>query len=314
MAVAPPPPPSAPPPPVVDRPDFGIDCWVLSGPTASGKTSLALRLAARLGAEIVSVDSMAVYRGLDVGTAKPTAAERRELPHHLVDVAAPGETYSVARWLAAATAAVADCRRRGRGILFVGGTPLYLRALRDGLAPLPAADPAIREELAAEAASVGSAGLHGRLAVIDPHAAARIHPQDTRRIIRGLEVARLAGEPLSTLQRGSPDPLFEERLLVLDLPRRILHDRIDRRVDRMFSPGPDGTPAILAETRSAVATPGGIGPTARQAAGYAEAIELLAGRIDLATALARTKRRTRQLAKRQRTWLRSFRRAVWITA
>lgn len=305
---------SASPLPGAHRPAFGTDCWVLSGPTAAGKTSLALRLADRLDADIVSVDSMAVYRGLDVGTAKPTAAERRRVAHHLVDIAAPSETYSVARWLSAAAAAVADCRRRGRRILFVGGTPLYLRALRDGLAPLPAADPAIREELAAAAATIGSAGLHGRLAAIDPEAAARIHPRDTRRIIRGLEVARLAGEPLSTLQRATPDPLFETRLLVLDLPRTILHDRIDRRVDAMFHAASGGTSGILAETRAALAAPGGLGPTARQSAGYAEAIDLLAGRIDLATAIARTKRRTRQLAKRQRTWLRSFRRAVWIAA
>jgi tRNA dimethylallyltransferase len=287
---------------------------VLSGPTASGKTSLALRLAARLDAEIVSVDSMAVYRGLDVGTAKPTAAERRQVPHHVVDVADAGETYSVARWLEAAATAVADCRRRGRRILFVGGTPLYLRALRDGLAELPDADEGLRADLAAEAEATGPGPLHARLAVVDPAAAARIHPHDTRRIIRGLEVARLAGRPLSALQEPARDPWFDERLLVLDVPRQLLRDRINRRVERMFAPGGDGTSGILAETRAALASPGGLGTTARQAAGYTEAVDLLAGRIDLATAIERTKRRTRQLAKRQRTWLRSFRTAVWVTA
>ena len=296
------------------RPVLDSDCWVLSGPTASGKTSLALRLAARLDAEIVSVDSMAVYRGLDVGTAKPTAAERRQVPHHVVDVADAGETFSVARWLEAAATAVADCRRRGRRILFVGGTPLYLRALRDGLAELPDADEDLRADLAAEAEATGPGPLHARLAVVDPAAAARIHPHDTRRIIRGLEVASLAGRPLSALQEPARDPWFDERLLVLDVPRQLLRDRINHRVERMFAPGADGTSGILAETRAALASPGGLGTTARQAAGYTEAVDLLAGRIDLATAIERTKRRTRQLAKRQRTWLRSFRTAVWVTA
>ena len=288
------------------RPELADDCWFLSGPTASGKSDLGVALARELAAEILSVDSMAVYRGLDVGTAKPTAEQREGVPHHLIDLVAPGEPFSVARWLAAAAAAVADCRRRGRRILFVGGTPLYLRALRDGLAPLPAGDPEFRRRLAEEAAAEGTAALHARLAAVDPAAAARIHPNDLKRIIRALEVERGTGRPLSAAFAPAPHPVFERQFLVLDLPRPILHDRIDRRVERMFAGG------LVEETRAALAAPGGIGPTASQAAGYAEAIDLVEGRIDRAEAIRRTQQRTRQLAKRQLTWLRSFKHAIWI--
>jgi tRNA dimethylallyltransferase len=290
------------------RVPLGDDCWFLSGPTASGKSSLAIPLARRLGAEIVSVDSMAVYRGLDVGTAKPTPEQREAVPHHLLDVVEAGEAYSVARWLTDAAEALAGCRARGRAILFVGGTPLYLRALRDGLAPLPPADPAIRAALAAEAGRLGPESLHARLATIDPAAASRIHPRDSKRTIRALEVAEMTGRPLSEAFAPAPDPIFERRLLIVDRPRTALYRRIDLRVGEMFSAG------IIAETRAALATSGGIGPTARQAAGYAETIALLEGRLDLAEAVRRTQQRTRQLAKRQLTWLRSFAAATWITA
>lgn len=251
---------------------------------------------------------MAVYRGLDVGTAKPSAADRATVPHHCLDLVAPADSFSVAAWLTAAGAAVADCRSRGRRILFVGGTPLYLRALRDGLAELPAADPALRAELLAEAAAAGPETLHARLATLDPAAAARIHPRDTKRLVRALEVAALTGRPLSAAHAPEPDPLFESRLMVLDVSRATLAARIDRRVAAMFAGG------LVEETAAALAAPGGIGPTASQAAGYTEAIDLLAGRIDRAEAIRRTQARTRQLAKRQRTWLRSFKNAVWIGA
>jgi tRNA dimethylallyltransferase len=290
------------------RPELAADCWFLSGPTAAGKSALGVRMAHDLGAEIVSVDSMAVYRGLDVGTAKPTAEQRRAVPHHLLDVVSPAAAYSVARWLADAAAAVADCRRRGRKILFVGGTPLYLRALRDGLAPLPGEDPDLRRQLAAEAAAHGSAHLHARLAAVDPATAARLHPNDLKRVIRALEVEQLSGRPLSQAFAPQPHPVFERQFLVLDLPRPVLYERIDRRVERMFAEG------IVEETRAALAAPGGLGPTAIQAAGYAEAADLLAGRIDRAEAIRRTQQRTRQLAKRQLTWLRSFEKAQWIPA
>lgn len=289
-------------------PRLDADCWFLSGPTAAGKTALALSLAGRLDAEIVSVDSMAVYRGLDIGTAKPSPADRAAVPHHLVDLVAPAESFSVARWLAAAAAAVADIRSRGRRILFVGGTPLYLRALRDGLAPLPPADLEQRKLLQAEAEAAGTDALHARLAAVDPDAAARIHPHDAKRIIRALEVVHVTGRPLTAAFAPAPHPVFESQLLVVDLPRRLLYDRIDRRVEAMFAAG------LVDEVRAAAAAPGGIGPTARQAAGYAEALDVLAGRLSIAEAIRRTQDRTRQLAKRQLTWLRSFKGAVWVTA
>jgi len=285
-----------------------MDCWLLSGPTASGKTALALSLARRLDAEIVSVDSMAVYRGLDVGTAKPSPSERAAVPHHVLDTASPADAYSVARWLAEAAAAVERIRSRSRRILFVGGTPLYLRALRDGLAPLPPADPDLRRALHAEAAAAGNAALHRRLAAVDPAAAARIHVNDTKRVVRALEVCQLTGRPLSAAFAPAPHPVFDEQLLVVDLPRRLLHERIDRRVEAMFAGG------LIEETRAAAAIPGGIGPTARQATGYAEALEVLAGRLTVSEAIRRTQDRTRQLAKRQLTWLRSFKHAIWLTA
>lgn len=292
------------------RPALGDDCWILSGPTASGKTALSLLLARRLEAEIVSVDSMAVYRGLDIGTAKPTAAQQAEVTHHLIDVAAPGEIYTVARWLADAAAAVESCRGRGKRVLFVGGTPLYLRALRDGLDPQPAGNPELRRRLEEEVQATGSGPLHARLAEVDPVAAARIHGNDTRRIIRALEVVEVTGQPLPT-SWADPRPLhpvFARQMLVLDQPRRILRERIDRRVEAMFAEG------LIEETRVAAGRPGGLGATARQAAGYAEALEVLAGKMTPNQAILLTQQRTRQLAKRQLTWLRSFKSAIWIGA
>ena len=294
-------------------PMLAEDCWVLSGPTAAGKTALAIALANRLNAEIISVDSMAVYTGLDIGTAKPTRLERHAVPHHLIDMVTPSELYSVARWLADAGRAVDAIRAAGRNILFVGGTPLYLRALRDGLAPLPAADQDFRNQLLAEiSGSVspesGSKRLHARLAIIDPTAATRIHPHDTRRIIRALEVAHCGKRLLSESFAPDPHPIFSQQMMIIDVPRSLLNSRIDQRVENMFAEG------LIAEVRAAVALPGGIGFTARQAAGYTESLDFLAGRIPLADAIRQTQQRTRQLAKRQLTWLRSFKNAVWIAA
>ena len=289
------------------RPELGDDCWFLAGPTAAGKTSLGIRMAERLGAEIVSVDSMAVYCGLDIGTAKPGPAERGQVPHHLVDVVPPSEAYNVARWLADVTTAIAGIRSRGRRILFVGGTPLYLRALRDGLADVSGEVPEVRERLRAEVDAIGLAALHHRLAGVDPEAARRIHPHDARRIVRALEVAACGG-PLSAAFAPAPHPIFGRQMMVVDLPRALLRDRIDRRVEQMFAAG------LVDETRRAEEGPGGIGPTASQAAGYTEALGVLAGTLSLSEAIRLTQARTRQLAKRQLTWLRSFPGAVWIAA
>lgn len=202
-------------------------------------------------------------------------------------------------WPTAAPEAAECCSSAAR--------PSTCRALRDGLAPLPPADPGIRAALAAEAERHGPESLHARLEALDPAAAARIHPRDSKRTIRALEVAEVTGRPLSAAFAPAADPVFERRLMVVDVPRATLYRRIDERVQRMFSTG------LVEETRAALATPGGIGPTARQAAGYAESMALLDGQIDLAEAIRRTQQRTRQLAKRQLTWLRSFAAATWIT-
>jgi tRNA dimethylallyltransferase len=291
-------------------PVLAADCWILSGPTASGKTSLSLLLARWLDAEIVSVDSMAVYRGLDIGTAKPTSAQRAEVPHHLVDIVEPGEIYTVARWLADAAAAVESCRSRGKRLLFVGGTPLYLRALRDGLDPQPPGDEAFRQRLEEEVRATGTVGLHARLTQADPVAAARIHPNDARRIIRALEIVHATGRPTpsSWFDERPQHPVFARQMMILDQPRRTLRERIDRRVEAMFAHG------LIEETHAAAARPGGIGATAGQAAGYAEAIDVLAGRMTRDEAIRLTQQRTRQLAKRQLTWLRSFKTAIWLGA
>lgn len=253
---------------------------------------------------------MAVYRGLDIGTAKPTPAERRAVRHHLVDVVDPAAGYSVSRWLADAAVAVAAARAAGRRVLFVGGTPLYLRALRDGLDAAVGEDHEFRRRLEDEADRCGTTGLHDRLAGVDPAAAARIHPRDLRRIIRGLEIVHLTGRPASTTWASEVPPprAFAEQMMILDRPRRLLRGRIDRRVEAMFAAG------LVEETRAALDRPGGIGPTAAQAAGYAEAAAVIAGRMTVAEAVAATQRRTRQLAKRQLTWLRSFTAAVWLGA
>ena len=293
----------------VPAPKLDDDCLILTGPTASGKTAVAMQMAERLDAEILSVDSVSVYRGLDIGSAKPTAAERARVPHHLIDLVEPAAPFSVANWLAAAADAIADCRRRGRRILLVGGTPLYLRCLRDGLDESPPGDPAIRTRLLAEAEAEGNEPLYRRLLARAPAMAATIHPHDTKRIIRGLEIAEVTGsQPDRSWDSSAAErpTAFACPVLVLDLPRRLLAERIERRAEAMFAAG------LIDETKAAVAA-GGIGPTAAQAAGYSEALACLRGELTEAEAITRTARRTRQLAKRQRTWLRSFPDAVWIS-
>lgn len=290
-------------------PQLGDDCLILAGPTAAGKSAIAIPLAQRLGAEIVSVDSMAVYRGLDIGTAKPSAAEQRRVPHHAIDLVAANEPFSVAAWLTAVGRAMESIRSRGRKVLFVGGTPLYLKTLREGLTQRPAADPAVRETLARRVEREGAAALHRELGVLDPAAAARIHPNDARRIVRAIEVATLsppsAASPAAPTWNTAQGPSPAAPLLVLDVPRRLLAERIATRVQRMFAEG------LVEEVQVAEASVG-LGPTARQAAGYSEVLAMLAGDITRDQAIEQTIRRTRQLAKRQRTWFRSFQDAVWI--
>jgi tRNA dimethylallyltransferase len=214
-------------------------CWFLTGATAVGKTAVGIALARRIGAEIVSLDSMAIYRGMDIGTAKPTAAQRAEVPHHLLDIVDPEEEFSVAQYVEAAARVVDDIRSRGREVLFVGGTPLYLKSLLRGLFDGPPANWQLRQEIADELQSVGQAALHDRLAQIDPLAAANIHPHDTRRLIRALEVYRATGEPIShqQLQFDEGRPADECRVFALRRARSESHARIEVRVEGMIEAG-----------------------------------------------------------------------------
>jgi tRNA dimethylallyltransferase len=283
-------------------PDAFRNAIVLTGPTASGKTALALELAGPLNAEIVAMDSMTLYRGMDVGTAKPTAAERRRVPHHLLDVLDPWEPASVAWWLQRAAACCRDIEARGRRPLFVGGTPLYLKALLSGLFDGPPADGVLRTRLEAEAARGGAPALHARLARSDPASAARLHPNDLRRVVRALEVLELTGRPLSEWQtqwRGGAES-EAPRCFCLEIDRPQLYARIDRRAGRMVTEG------LIDEARALRAIGRPLGREAAQAVGYREAFDHLDGRASLAETVDRMRTRTRQLAKRQMTWFRAM--------
>jgi tRNA dimethylallyltransferase len=279
-----------------------LNCWFLTGPTAAGKTAAGVELARRIGAEIISMDSMALYRGMDIGTAKPTAQERQTVPHHLIDVLQPHEDFSLAQYLAAARTATEEIRGRGREVLFVGGTPLYLKGLLRGIFEGPPADWEFRRRLQDEAARQGPDWLHARLAEVDPTAAERLHPNDARRLVRALEVFEKTGLPISVQQRQFEVGRAAEecRVFVLDWPREELCTRIDRRVDQMFAAG------LVDEVRGLLAQPRRPGKTAGQAVGYREVIEHVEGRWSLAEATDLVKLHTRQLAKRQGTWFRSL--------
>jgi tRNA dimethylallyltransferase len=279
---------------------------VVAGPTASGKTALAIALAQRLGGEIVSADSQQLYRGLDVGTAKPTAAERTAVPHHLLDVAEPGEGMDAARFVALADAAIADVAARGRVPVVAGGTGLYVRALLHGVVEAPGRDPALRARLEAEAERLGRPALHARLAGIDPEAAARIRPNDLVRVVRALEIAA-GGRTQSELfaaHRFQPDR-YPARILALDLPRDVLHERIDRRVEAMFAGG------LLDEARALAARYGAAVPP-KLPIGYAEALACLRGEGTVGDAIGQVQRATRQYARRQVMWLRREAGVEWI--
>lgn len=279
---------------------FG-ECWFLSGATAVGKTAVGIALAERLGAEIVSLDSMAIYRGMDIGTAKPTLEQRARVPHHLLDIVEPADEYSIAQYVRDAATAVAEIRSRGREVLFVGGTPLYLKGLLRGLFNGPPADWPLREQIEQELEQVGQAALHQRLTQIDPVAAATIHPHDTRRMIRALEVFRATGEPISHQQLQFEDgrPGSQCRVFVLRRQRPELHRRIEGRVEAMVDVG-------LVDEAKRLSARGGLGRTASQAVGYREALAFLAGQYERGPMIERIKARTRRFAKRQGTWFRSL--------
>ncbi|TKR33780.1 tRNA (adenosine(37)-N6)-dimethylallyltransferase MiaA [Luteimonas gilva] len=279
----------------------------LMGPTASGKTALALAWAEKYGGEIVSVDSALVYRGLDIGAAKPTAEELARVPHHLIDLREPWQPYSAAEFANDARAAVEGIAARGRLPILAGGTGLYFQALLRGLSPMPEADADVRAEIEAEAAQRGWPALHAQLAGIDPEAAARIHATDPQRIQRALEVYRISGRPISAWQREdkpAPLPLRVLKLAIAPDDRAELHRRIERRFDAMLSAG------FLDEVRRLRAIPElrdhprPLDLPSLRAVGYRQAWEHLSGETDAAAFRDRAIFATRQLAKRQLTWLR----------
>lgn len=285
-----------------------VDAVLLAGPTCSGKSALALELAARHPIEIVSVDSAQVYRGMDVGTAKPTRAVRSRVPHHLIDICDPTESYSAGRFRRDALRLVAEIRARGRVPLLVGGTMLYFRALTRGIAPLPEASPEVRARIDDQARRRGWPALHAELAARDPAAAARIRPADGQRIQRALEVLELTGRPLSELQRlAEPAPLALASFVLLPVERQELYRRIDQRFLGMMAEG------FLAEVR-ALRARGDLRhdlPSLR-AVGYRQLWAHLEGACDLDAAIAAGQRATRNLAKRQLTWVNAEPSLRWL--
>lgn len=291
-------------------PDAPVLC--IMGPTASGKTGLAVELVRRFPFEIVSVDSALVYRGMDIGTAKPDAETLRIAPHRLIDFLDPSEAYSAARFRADCLREMELIRAAGRLPLLVGGTLLYFRALERGLAPLPGADAAVRARLEVEWREQGLEALHARLAAIDPLAAARIHRNDPQRILRALEVYELSGRPLTAHfaeQDTALQPVRLMKLVVAPQNRAILHERIGRRFAQMLEQG------FVAEVERLYRR-GDLHPRlpALRAVGYRQAWQYLAGELDYAQMCERAVIATRQYAKRQLTWLRAEPDAVWLDA
>jgi tRNA dimethylallyltransferase len=295
-------------PEAADRPPV----VVIAGPTAAGKTRAAIELALRFGGEIVNADSVQVYRHLDVGTAKPSAAERARVPHHLIDVVTPDVRYDAGRYLVDARAAARRCHERGRAVFLAGGTGLYVRAFLEGLLPGARPDAGLRARLEAEDAAARRAGdpdrLHRRLASLDPDAAARVHPHDARRVIRALELCLLGGRPASEARRrhGFADRPYRALQLVLDPGRDELDRRIDARCARMLEAG------LLQEVRRLREM--GYGPELRplQSIGYRHLHPVVDGLDTLANALDAMRRDTRRFARRQRTWWRAVPEAIWM--
>jgi tRNA dimethylallyltransferase len=282
---------------------------LLMGPTASGKTELAIALHEHLPVDLISVDSAMVYRGMDIGTAKPSREELGRAPHRLIDICDPAESYSAARFRADALREMRSISAAGRIPLLVGGTMLYFRALQYGLSQLPSADAAIRRRLEHDLQHQGLAVLHARLAELDPVAAQRIHPNDPQRTLRALEVCESSGRPLSTLQQGAGEPMPFRAVKLVRCPasRAELHERINRRFPQMLDDG------LVAEVERLVAR-GDLHPDmpSMRSVGYRQVWAWLRGEFDRAEMVERGQAATRQLAKRQMTWLRSERDCHWL--
>jgi len=282
--------------------------YFILGCTASGKGALGCALAERLGGQIISIDSMKVYRRMDIGTAKPSLDIRRRVPHHCIDIVEPSEEFSVAQYVEHADASIASVRSAGAIPLAVGGTNLYIQAMAEGLFEGPSADQAVRAALKARADAEGTAALHAELAEIDPDSAGRIHPNDAKRIIRALEVYEATGRPISELQKqwGSGRRRYDCVFIGMRRDKEDLHRRINARVKRMVAQGlPDEVAALLSE-------PAGLSATASAAVGYAEMIDSLQGRCSLQEATEAIKIHTRRLARKQRTWQRRWSDVQWF--
>ena len=280
----------------------------LLGPTAVGKTEIAIQLAQRLNAEIVSVDSRQIYRQMDIGTAKPTAEEQRAARHHLIDCVDISRPFSVADYQSLADAAIADIQNKDKRVLLVGGAGLYFRAVVDGLFEGPGADPALRKRLEAEAAQNGVERLHKRLQTYDPESADRIHPNNVVRVIRALEVYELTGTPMSELQQQWPPEKQRYPFIAfgLTMPRALLYRRIEQRVDVMLANG------LIAEVESLLAVGYARDSIALQSFGYRELIAYLDGDCTYQEAISQLKQNTRRFAKRQLTWFRKDTRIEWL--
>ncbi len=282
----------------------------LMGPTASGKTALSVELAKRFNAEIISVDSALVFKGMDIGTAKPTEAERAGIPHHLIDILDPAESYSTGGFRKQALALMADITARGKIPLLAGGTMLYFNALYHGLAELPSADEALRKELDMEAQLIGKQAMHDQLKQVDPTAAARIHPNDPQRVQRALEVYRLTGKSMTALHaeaNAKPIPYRQIKLVIAPQSRAILHEKIALRFQQMLDNG------LIEEVRTLYQR-GDLNTNmpAIRAVGYRQVWNYLDGNINLDELREQGIAATRQLAKRQFTWLRRETEAQWF--
>jgi tRNA dimethylallyltransferase len=282
---------------------------VICGPTAVGKTAAGIEVARAVNGEIVGADSMQVYRSMDIGTAKPTAREQAAVRHHLIDVVDPDEPFDAAAYLTLGRRVLADLFRRGKTPVVVGGTGLYIKALLYGLFRSDARDPAVRARLRAEAEAQGAAALHHRLAQCDPQTAARLHPNDTLRILRALEVFEVTGRPISALQREHRfgDAPFHTLKIGLSLDREALYGRIDRRVEAMMAAG------LEEEVRTLLAR--GYGPHLKsmQSIGYSHMAALIAGAVSRADCIRTLQRDTRRFAKRQLTWFRADPEINWMS-
>lgn len=281
---------------------------VITGPTAAGKSAVAVEVALRINGEIISADSMMVYRGMDIGTAKPTLAERKGVPHHLIDVVDPGEDFSVAAFQALAEELIYQINARGRLPVLVGGTGLYIRAVLNGYRFVGGVDKELRHRLAEEARRYGVAHLHERLRSVDPEAAQRLHPNNVKRIIRALEVYYHTGESITKAASFKAVPAYDALVYGLFFERQELYRRIEARVDAMLKKG------LVGEVRELLRRGLRRNSTAMQALGYKEIAAYVTGELSLEEAVCLLKRNTRRFAKRQFTWFRRDSRIRWLDA